>query len=740
MPLLKTPRSYWGRSLVYVSLLFFILWEWLRPLDATTDTLRTDVGYGQRGRHDDCHARRTRHIGVLLFINYLVLPLFVKVLLKMLFFLFIIYQLYFIPDFPLISNLWLKEVWMDIKLNVDFSLNGQWDFTTQISRTTLFFVVIWAFTTLAFRLVIIRQKSLTVLLVTELYLTALETFTAYDAKWAIVRTLVFGLMLLSLMNLSVIERMTNVSSRRSTWPRSWVVATLIIVLLVSTVGFVSPKAEASWPDPITWVTNVGKGKMIQRIGYGEDDSYLGGPFIMDDQLIFQAKTTQPLYWRGESKDFYDGHGWVSTIDNRRMIPLSDSLPNELYDASLETKAGTQFLNFDKITYSTLFHSGEVNRVNHALPVTDGINYSADFSRLQTEQSTKLDSYELQVDFPVFYREDLLASLPEYSEEIVGRYLETPAELPDRVRELALEITKDKDTPWEKALAIESYLKYGDYTYETTDVAIPGKNDDYVDQFLFDTLKGYCDNFSSSMVIMLRALDIPARWVKGFNSGDYTLDTQTGLYNVEVRSLNAHSWPEVYFSGIGWVPFEPTPSFSSPVVIEDRPDEEQDIAIPALESDERFNRALEDLELEKDIQFGPNGGSSLSEVNKWVVASVIATIILVFAVLLYLFRFTLWMILLERSKKKGKEDSVIFTLFDRIFHMLERKGGERLPHQTIREYVLGVERFRPSHAGQMREFTKLFEGFRYGQGDKKEWENVWIRARMIWKDVATRFRS
>src|SRR5699024_2613377 len=91
--------------------------------------------------------------------------------------------------------------------------------------------------------------------------------------------------------------------------------------------------------------------------------------------------------------------------------------------------------------------------------------------------------------------------------------------PDRVGDLAEEITYDLDTNYEKAREIERYFSSNDFIYETTGVAVPEQDEDYVDQFLFETQAGYCDNFSTSMVVMLRTLDIPARWAKGFTSGE-----------------------------------------------------------------------------------------------------------------------------------------------------------------------------------------------------------------------------
>ncbi len=83
----------------------------------------------------------------------------------------------------------------------------------------------------------------------------------------------------------------------------------------------------------------------------------------------------------------------------------------------------------------------------------------------------------------------------------------------------------------------------------------------MDYFLFDTKVGYCDNFSTAMVVLLRAAGLPARWAKGFTGG-YQTGTKDDNKIYTILNSNAHSWPEVYFPGFGWLPFEPTRFFKS----------------------------------------------------------------------------------------------------------------------------------------------------------------------------------
>src|SRR5699024_6341380 len=142
------------------------------------------------------------------------------------------------------------------------------------------------------------------------------------------------------------------------------------------------------------------------------------------------------------------------------------------------------------------------------------------------------------------------------------YTQLPESLPSRVDELAEEITADYDNRYDKSRAIEQYFGRNGFVYQISNVPVPEEEQDYVDQFLFDSKAGYCDNYSTSMVVMLRTLDIPARWAKGFTSGEKMTEQANGTDVYEVTNANAHCWVEVYFPDIGWVPFEPTQGFSN----------------------------------------------------------------------------------------------------------------------------------------------------------------------------------
>jgi len=135
-------------------------------------------------------------------------------------------------------------------------------------------------------------------------------------------------------------------------------------------------------------------------------------------------------------------------------------------------------------------------------------------------------------------------------QLVSAYLQLPT-LDPRIMRLAAQIAGSASNSYDKATALESYLKthYG-YTLQlpSTPVADPLAN------FLFERKQGHCEYFASSMAVMLRTLRIPARVVNGFRSSEF--NDVTGNY--VVRAKDAHSWVEAYFPSYGWVTFDPTP--------------------------------------------------------------------------------------------------------------------------------------------------------------------------------------
>lgn len=301
------------------------------------------------------------------------------------------------------------------------------------------------------------------------------------------------------------------------------------------------------------------------------DHLLTGGFATSERIVMTIRTGDlpPMvnpsseiippryYWRSTVYDRYLGAGWVTSTVSAQFIPSNTPLlPGFLngyrllhLDVNLAQPEGRLFWSGTLLSADTSFTA------NWRIPPPSDL--FADQSELLMADLfaavTDTDAYKVDANIPIPTLQELRSASGEYPEEIQELYLQLPLSLPDRVHELAHDITVGLATPYERAKAIETYLRTN-YPYDL-DVPSPPEGQDVADYFLFDLKRGYCDYYATAMVVLARASGVPARFVSGFSGGSY--DAQHAQYIV--RELHAHSWVEVYFPQIGWVEFEPTAS-------------------------------------------------------------------------------------------------------------------------------------------------------------------------------------
>lgn len=162
------------------------------------------------------------------------------------------------------------------------------------------------------------------------------------------------------------------------------------------------------------------------------------------------------------------------------------------------------------------------------------------------QPYRVDAYDVAFDY-----ESLDAIGPPTSD--VEDMLAVPDDLPEMVAEEADRVVSEANatTPMQMAVAIQDWFRSSEFTYSVEQVA--GNSADAMVDFLEDR-SGYCEQYAATMAAMARYLGIPSRVAMGFTDGDVQSD---GSYQVRARDM--HAWPELYFEGLGWVPFEPTPA-------------------------------------------------------------------------------------------------------------------------------------------------------------------------------------
>jgi len=142
----------------------------------------------------------------------------------------------------------------------------------------------------------------------------------------------------------------------------------------------------------------------------------------------------------------------------------------------------------------------------------------------------------------------------------------PSDTPSVIGRTAERVTAGAGSNYDRAVALQDWLRSsGEFAYsEVAPVAegYDGTGVDVISQFL-DEKRGYCVHFASTMAVMARELGIPARLAVGFAPGNVVRTNDRGAAVYEVTTDNMHAWPELYFGGVGWVRFDPTPTVGSP---------------------------------------------------------------------------------------------------------------------------------------------------------------------------------
>ncbi|MGC4108759.1 MAG: transglutaminase domain-containing protein [Thermomicrobiales bacterium] len=193
------------------------------------------------------------------------------------------------------------------------------------------------------------------------------------------------------------------------------------------------------------------------------------------------------------------------------------------------------------TADTLYLTGQ-------LPVYDDVEKVSSHGSLATGQP-----YLVTGEASTATPDELMAAGTDYPAWVTDRYLSLPTTVTPRMMTLAAELAPGNLTPYERAVAIEMYLRQT-ITYDET-VSTPPDGADIVDYVLFERQRGYCEYYASAMAVMLRSVGVPARVVVGYYPGDWSAEDGGYLY----LQKNAHAWVEAFFPGYGWIPFEPTAS-------------------------------------------------------------------------------------------------------------------------------------------------------------------------------------
>lgn len=310
----------------------------------------------------------------------------------------------------------------------------------------------------------------------------------------------------------------------------------------------------------------------------EDLSVGVGPVAVQNVVLMRVRAEHGSYWRGATFDFYTGTGWRSSLPAERRIPMQPGRgePSSMFDprerAYVELRpvqsahnrvVGRSHIMVQYIylepgaLFTDLYAAPEAVLYRVPSAAVRGVPFSAagdDAGRVSLPRALTAVAYEAVSRVVEWSPESLAASRARLPERLHRRYtqLDLPAPARGRLTELARQITQGAVSDYARVEALREYIsKTCRYNLEVEPFATDGP--DVASQFLFDRKEGYCDVFATSLAVLCRTLDIPARVASGFQSGEFEPLTLEYV----VRDKDRHLWTEVWFSGHGWIPFDAT---------------------------------------------------------------------------------------------------------------------------------------------------------------------------------------
>jgi transglutaminase-like putative cysteine protease len=295
-----------------------------------------------------------------------------------------------------------------------------------------------------------------------------------------------------------------------------------------------------------------------RTGVASDAPVSINPFVslrtrlraVRESRMFTVEAATGDYWRLLTVDRFDGTRWYPSSRLEDLVPFSPGQSPLDLSRNARIARLTQRYEIDQLAGSG---SGAFLPAAAAPVSVDAgrrIYQNTANRGLATKNRFRRGfSYEVVSAIPQPQPEDLFRD-QDYSQEPGEGYLQIEGVDPRVVRQ-AEDLTRSAPTAYQKALALQRYLRSDQFTYDLN-VESLSSGSDQLTRFLFSVRRGYCEQFASAMAVMARAVHLPARVAIGFTSGRRVGD------RFEVTTRDAHAWPEIWFNDVGWVRFEPTP--------------------------------------------------------------------------------------------------------------------------------------------------------------------------------------
>ena len=344
-------------------------------------------------------------------------------------------------------------------------------------------------------------------------------------------------------------------------PRAGVPAALIIAaasLIVASALLFGPRVSNVFP------VGPSAGELINQ-GDNRGDNALVARDSLDmttrprltEQIVMTVRSPITAFWRAETFDQWDGSTWTRAearsgrlVEGGQVVASPEDLAAQDGEPTLQqfrlevgfaTAVPSAASAVQVETPEEIAQRSDGTLWSPGAPLGKGTTYSVTSRQIPTNAAS-------------------LSATPSAAEAaqdgdrtaaaVMAQFAQPPTTT-QRVRELAKQVTASAASDFERVQALEGWMDAN--TSYSLDAPLAPKGTDVVDDFLFVSQQGWCEQIASSLVVMARAVGVPARLATGFAPGDW--DATTGRF--VVRERDAHAWAEVWFPTTGWVAFDPT---------------------------------------------------------------------------------------------------------------------------------------------------------------------------------------
>lgn len=423
-----------------------------------------------------------------------------------------------------------------------------------------------------------------------------------------------------------------------------------------------------------------------------DVSELSLSSVIAFRVKFEGEPPPPRerYWRGPVLHQFDGRTWrrVGTPFSPQEIVTSG--PSYRYRISLEPQEYNWIFPLDMVT---------------------------NWSRDRAFRTGDFQLYARQAQITVLTSFDL-ESAPQYmtATELRQdlRYFDTylPRNRNTRTLELARHLREQAGSDEAFIESVLTRFRSEEFYYTLQPPALDANP---VDDFLFNTKRGFCEHFASAFTVMARAAGIPARIVTGYQGGEFN---SMGGYFI-VRQSDAHAWSEVWLEGRGWQRIDPTAA-----VAPERIEHGLDAALS--ESDTVPGRALRQNAFVSKLRLAWDAANTFwnNEVvqfgaaqQRWLLQKLsfedARWEYLVIGLVLALVGFAVVLMAYLTWKFRPRARDPVAHVYEQMCRKLAKLGFPRLPHEGPSDYVARVAQARPDLAPQLSELRAVYVSLRYG---------------------------